>query len=51
MQEIRSDKGSVFLLCRWHFEDPSYPKYPRLPVLSCRAFIPVLTQPGSQRQP
>jgi hypothetical protein len=32
---IRSDRGSVFYLCKLSAHDPRYPKYPRLPVLSC----------------
>jgi len=32
---IESAKGSKFLLCQRSASDPSYPKYPRLPVLSC----------------
>ena len=33
---IRSDRGSIFYLCRQSATDPVYPQYPRLPVLSCR---------------
>jgi len=33
-----SGRGSVFHLCRLSHIDPTYPKYPRLPVLSCRGF-------------
>jgi PEGA domain len=32
---IESAKGSKFLLCQRSLTDPSYPKYPRLPILSC----------------
>jgi hypothetical protein len=35
---IRSARGSQFLLCRFSFSDPLFPKYPRLPVLLCAAF-------------
>ena len=35
---IRSDRGSVFYLCRRSSTDPSYPQYPRLPLLSCRGY-------------
>ena len=35
---IRSDRGSVFYLCRRSATDPSYPQYPRLPVLFCRGY-------------
>jgi hypothetical protein len=35
---IASDRGSQFLRCHYATVDPSYPKYPRLPVLACDAF-------------
>jgi hypothetical protein len=35
---IGSDRGSVFYLCRRSFTEPSYPQYPRLPVLFCRGY-------------
>lgn len=34
-QQITSSKGSSFLLCRLSKTDARFPKYPRLPVLSC----------------
>jgi hypothetical protein len=37
---IRSDRGSTFYLCQVSFENPRFPKYPRLPVLDCSAFAP-----------
>jgi len=37
-KEIRSDRGSVFIMCLRSFSEPEYPKYPRLPVLSCAGF-------------
>lgn len=37
---IESDKGSTFHQCRKALKDPeAFPKYPRLPVRSCRGFI------------
>jgi hypothetical protein len=36
-QRIASSKGSQFLLCKFSKIDPSFPKYPPLPVLSCSA--------------
>jgi hypothetical protein len=38
MKPIVSGKGAVFVQCRKHFEDASYPKYPRVPVLQCAGF-------------
>jgi uncharacterized protein len=37
-RRIRSDRGSVFILCGLSSADPRFPKYPRLPVLSCDGF-------------
>ena len=39
---IRSDRGSVFYLCRRSLTDPAYPKYPRLPVLQCAGYETLL---------
>jgi hypothetical protein len=38
MREIRNDRGSVFLMCLLSKTDPRFPKYPRLPVLSCEGY-------------
>ena len=35
---IRSDRGAVFYLCGKSFEDPDFPKYPRLPVRACTGY-------------
>jgi hypothetical protein len=35
---IRSDRGNVFYLCRLSATDPSFAKYPRLPVLRCPGY-------------
>jgi hypothetical protein len=37
-KEIRSDRGSLFIMCMRSFEEAQYPKYPRLPVLICLGF-------------
>ena len=31
---------STFVLCSRGLTDPSFPKYPRLPVLTCRGYEP-----------
>jgi hypothetical protein len=31
--------NSRFVLCRRAFDDPAYPKYPRLPVLQCAGYV------------
>lgn len=35
---ILSDRGSRFYQCLRALTDPSFPKYPRLPVLECRGY-------------
>jgi hypothetical protein len=35
---VRSARGSEFLLCRWSFTDPRFPKYPTLPVVACAGY-------------
>jgi hypothetical protein len=39
-QIIRNNRGSTFYLCRLSATDPRFPKYPRLPVLTCAGFTP-----------
>jgi len=36
---VRNRRGSVFSLCALSKTDPSFPKYPRLPVLECRGYV------------
>jgi hypothetical protein len=35
---IFSDRGSAFVMCQLSASDPTFPKYPRLPVLSCAGY-------------
>ncbi|MGA9980503.1 MAG: hypothetical protein WBQ08_17925 [Candidatus Sulfotelmatobacter sp.] len=35
---VESDRGSQFYLCERSATDPTFPKYPRLPVLQCRGY-------------
>lgn len=37
-RRIESARGSVFFLCQLAVSDPQFPKYPRLPVLSCSGY-------------
>ena len=37
---VPNTRGSVFSLCERSRDDPSYPRYPRIPVLSCPGFQP-----------
>jgi len=39
-RRITSGKGATFWLCRRSESDPAFPKYPALPVLSCRGYEP-----------
>jgi hypothetical protein len=34
----RNKRGSVFLRCEYSQIDPAFDKYPRLPVLACKAY-------------
>jgi hypothetical protein len=38
MRRIASDKGSTFYRCERSATDPSFAKYPRLPVLRCSGY-------------
>jgi hypothetical protein len=42
---VPNTRGSVFSLCERSREDPDFPRYPRLPVLTCPGFEPT-EQPG-----
>jgi len=37
-RRLESAKGSQFLLCQLSQSDSRFPKYPRLPVLSCSGY-------------
>lgn len=39
-RKIKADRGSIFFLCQLSETDPGFPKYPRLPMLSCRGYAP-----------
>jgi hypothetical protein len=38
-RRIESERGSVFMMCQLSAKDANYPKYPRLPVLSCAGYL------------
>jgi hypothetical protein len=44
-RQLESARGSVFLLCNLSLTDPRFPKYPRLPVLSCDGYQKNLARP------
>ena len=37
---VPNTRGSVFSLCERSRDDPRFPRYPRIPVLSCPGFQP-----------
>ena len=41
-RRIESRRGGVYQLCERSATDPSYPRYPALPVLHCRGFDPLV---------
>ena len=45
-RRLETRTGSVFYLCERAATDPNYPRYPALPVLSCRGFEST-GEPGS----
>ena len=44
---VPNTRGSVFSLCELSRGDGRFPRYPRLPVLSCPGFEPAAAGPGS----
>lgn len=50
-QLVPNSRGSVFSLCRRSRTDPAFPRYPRLPVLSCPGFEPASDPPGQPSDP
>jgi hypothetical protein len=38
MRKIESARGSTFYLCGRSATDPTFPKYPRLPMLTCPGY-------------
>jgi len=47
---VPNSRGSVFSLCERSREDPAYPRYPRIPVLSCPGFEPGPAPPASEQR-
>ena len=39
VQIVASDRGPRYYLCRLSLTDPAFPRYPRLPVITCRGFV------------
>jgi hypothetical protein len=47
-QVVRNTRGSSFSLCRRSREDERYPRYPRLPVLTCPGHEPGPAEEGEE---
>jgi hypothetical protein len=45
---VRSDRGSTFYLCERSLTDPLFPKYPRLPVLTCSGYCARREEAGTR---
>ena len=39
---IETRTGSTFYMCELSAVDPTFPRYPRLPVLRCRGYRPAI---------
>jgi hypothetical protein len=39
-RKIESARGSTFYLCERSVSDPTFPKYPRLPIIRCSGYAP-----------
>lgn len=48
---VRSDRDSIYYRCQRALSDPNFPKYPKLPVLTCRGYEPFKVAPESQDPP
>lgn len=46
-RRIESERASIFWLCELSATDPRFPKYPRLPVLSCSGYEPRPAEGGA----
>lgn len=49
VKTVISDRGSAFFQCLLSHHDPAFPRYPRLPVVSCSGWSPDLRYPEIQR--
>ena len=50
-RRIESERGSVFWMCQLSARDPDFPKYPRLPVLSCVGYSPKSASSSEEKNP
>ena len=47
-RQIRSGRGSSFLLCRRAADEPAFTRYPRLPVSACAGHAPEAVPSGAE---
>ena len=45
---VATDRGSRFVQCARARTDPSFPRYPRVPVVSCRGYAPAAAAPPDE---
>lgn len=38
VRKVENNRGSLFLMCEKHQENPRYPQYPPQPVFSCKGY-------------
>jgi hypothetical protein len=50
-KRIVSERGSVFWMCQLSAADSRFPKYPRLPVLTCSGYVQKIDGLGLQAKP
>lgn len=48
---VLASRSSVFLRCAMAETDPSFPRYPRLPVVACRGYEEVTTRAEPRPDP
>lgn len=48
VRRVKTNRGTVFYLCRLSETYPRFPQYPRLPVLACEGYVPAA---GGHDQP
>ena len=46
-RRVESTRGSTFYLCERSASDPTFPRYPRLPVVECRGCERGNLEPGT----
>lgn len=45
VRRVESMRKAIFYQCEYSRIDPSFPKYPALPVRSCAAYVPAAIAP------